>query len=405
MRTRWHLLLAFVIGGTPVVAGVLPDDRADVLYHRYQGGGITIQGPSVLVRKKVGDNFSLSAGYYEDMISSASIDVKLTASPYKENRKQENFSVDYLHGKTTYSAGYIHSREPDYASNTTFYSLSQDMFGDLTTVSLTYKRGWDRVYKDEKDAATGQIINDPHFFGGSSSATADHRGWALGISQILTRSLLASFNYELLEDEGYLQSPYRQIRFLDPTDGKGYRTADQTYPHTRTSNSASLLLKYFLPYRAAVSGQYRYFQDTWGIVGHTFEVDYTHPIKRAVPFLFWPVEGHVVLDGSLRYYRQNAADFYSDLFPRQSYQNFEARDRELAAFNSYAIGFGATYEFPQLSWAPWINKSTVNVRLDHLIIDYSDFRAVYTGSGIAPGTEPLYKLNANVFQVFVSAWY
>ena len=106
--------------------------------HSYNGGDITVTGPAVLVRKKIGDNLSLSAGYYEDMISSASIDVKLSASPYKETRKQENFGVDYLHGKTTYSAGYIHSREPDYNAKTTYYSVSQDMFGDLTTVTMGY---------------------------------------------------------------------------------------------------------------------------------------------------------------------------------------------------------------------------------------------------------------------------
>ena len=37
-------------------AGVLPDDRADALYHRYDGGGIQIQGPSILLRKKLGES-------------------------------------------------------------------------------------------------------------------------------------------------------------------------------------------------------------------------------------------------------------------------------------------------------------------------------------------------------------
>ena len=141
-------LLAMLVITAPVLAGVLPDDRADVMWHAYNGGDITVEGPEVLVRKKVGDNLSLSAGYYEDMISSASIDVKLSASPYHETRKQENAGLDYLHGKTTYSVGYIHSREPDYIADTTFYSVSQDMFGDLTTVTMGYKRAWDNVYRD-----------------------------------------------------------------------------------------------------------------------------------------------------------------------------------------------------------------------------------------------------------------
>ena len=71
------LLAVLAVMGAPAIADVLPDDRADVLYHNYDGGGITIQGPSVLVRKKVGDNnISFFGSYYEDLISSASIDVE-----------------------------------------------------------------------------------------------------------------------------------------------------------------------------------------------------------------------------------------------------------------------------------------------------------------------------------------
>jgi hypothetical protein len=77
LRARWLAAAAFGLG----VAGhadVLPEDRTDVLYHRYDGGGITVQGPSVLVRKKFGDSFSASYQYYEDLISSASLDVLST---------------------------------------------------------------------------------------------------------------------------------------------------------------------------------------------------------------------------------------------------------------------------------------------------------------------------------------
>ncbi|HEY2403856.1 MAG TPA: hypothetical protein VGI23_26120, partial [Steroidobacteraceae bacterium] len=108
-RHRLLTLVLLSVCATPAVTGVLPDDRTDALYHRYQGGGITIQGPSILVQKKITDNFALTANYYEDMISSASIDVKLSASPYKETRKQKSAGFEYLHGKSTYSAGLINS--------------------------------------------------------------------------------------------------------------------------------------------------------------------------------------------------------------------------------------------------------------------------------------------------------
>jgi Protein of unknown function (DUF3570) len=380
-------LLALGIAVAPALAGVLPEDRADVMWHVYKGGDITIQGPSVLVRKKVGDNLSLSANYYEDMISSASIDVKLSASPYHETRKQESLAADYLHGKSTYSAGFITSKEPDYKANTEYFAVSQDMFGDLTTLTLGYRRGWDQVYRDIK-APQGFIENDPTFH-----ERADHRGYSLSLSQILTRNAILGFNYELLTDQGYLANPYRKIRFLSPGQGAGFTLADQVYPNTRTSSSASVQLKYYLPYRAALTGQYRFFHDTWGITAHTAQIDYTHPVRK-----------HLILDGSFRYYHQGPADFYSDLFPRANYQNFMARDRELAAFNSYTVGAGASWLFA-MPFVPALGKNSINLRVDHLMIDYSDFRNALLAGTYGAGNEPLYKLNANIFQVFVSIWF
>jgi hypothetical protein len=379
-------LLALCVIAAPALGGVLPEDRADVMWHNYDGGDITVQGPSVLVQKRVGDSLAFSAGYYEDMISSASIDVKLSASPYHETRKQENVGVQYLHGKTTYSMGYIHSKEPDYIANTTYYSISQDMFGDLTTVTLGYRRAWDQIFRDIKQP-DGEIVNDPTFH-----QRADHRGYSLGISQILTRNLIANFNYDLLTDQGYLANPYRKIRYLSPGVGEGFTLADQVYPNTRTSNAAGIEMKYYLPWRAALTGQYRFFRDTWGVVAHTVGVDYTWPWRQ------W------IFDGTVRWYTQTHADFYSDLFPYANYQNFMARDRELASFTDWTIGAGASYQF-NVPGAPWISRSTANVRYDHLLIDYKDFRNALLANEYGAGNEPLYKLNANIFQIFVSIWF
>jgi hypothetical protein len=81
-----------------------------------------------------------------------------------------------------------------------------------------------------------------------------------------------------------------------------------------------------------------------------------------------------------------------------------ARDRELAAFTDYTVGVGASYEFHVPS-APWISKSSFNVRVEHLTVDYSDFRNALLAGEYGAGNEPLYKLNANIFQVFASLWF
>ena len=75
--------------------------------------------------------------------------------------------------------------------STTYYSISQDMFGDLTTVTLGYTRAWDQIFRDIKQP-DGEIVNDPTFH-----ERADHRSYSLGISQILTRNLIADFKRDI----------------------------------------------------------------------------------------------------------------------------------------------------------------------------------------------------------------
>ncbi|MGB7904841.1 MAG: DUF3570 domain-containing protein [Steroidobacteraceae bacterium] len=357
-------------------AAVLPDDRADVLYHRYDGGGVTIDGPSVLLRKKFAEKYSVSANYYMDMVSSASIDVMTTASPYKEERTQGSLAFDVLQGKTQYSVSYTLSDESDYTANTASFDVSQDMFGDLTTVSFGFSQGWDEVRKRDDDVF---------------KETVDRRNYRFGLQQIVTPRLMAGLNYEVITDEGFLNNPYRSVRYLDDTSARGFSYQPELYPQTRTSNSVSLNARYYLPYRASVHGEYRYYIDTWGIDANTVSLGYTHPWGKR-----W------VFEAGYRWYDQSAADFYSDLFPRVDAQNFLARDKELSTFTSHMISVGATYELPSLGWDR-IRRSTVNLFYDRANYQYEDFRDVTAGG--APGTEELYGFDADVFRLFVSGWF
>jgi len=329
-----------MIGGV-AHASVLPEDRADVLYHLYTGGGVDIDGPSILVRKQVGKSTSFVGNYYLDMVSSASIDVVTTASPYSEERKQWSLGMDYLRGNTTVRVGYTSSVESDYDASTYHVSISQDMFGGLTTLTMSYGLGDDEVGKS----------NDPDF-----ERFLDKQNYGLGLTQILTKNLIATLNFETGTDEGYLNNPYRTVRYFNASDleGRGYSYEEELYPNTRTSNAVGIRARYFLPYRAAIEGEYRFFTDTWDIESHTASLTYVHPWRD---FTF---------TGKFRYHDQTAAHFYSDLFPRKEATNFRGRDKELSPLTSY----------------------------------FSDLRA-----GAVIGEEPLYSLEAAVIQVFFSFWY
>ncbi|HET8690596.1 MAG TPA: DUF3570 domain-containing protein [Steroidobacteraceae bacterium] len=363
----------------PAAAGaaVLADDRADLMYHYYDGGGVTIDGPSLLVRKKFAEKYAVNASYYVDMVSSASIDVVTTASPYKEERTQYGVGFEYLRGKVTYAANFSDSSENDYEAKTASLAIGQDMFGDLTTVSLFFTRGWDDV--SERGNAT-------------FADTVDRRIYGVDVSQIATKSLILGLAYETITEEGFLNNPYRQVRFLDPDAALGYSYEKERYPRTRTGNALGLRARWYLPYRAALEGNYRFYTDTWEIRGHTAEVSYTHPLDDD-----WTFDVHY------RFYTQNAAEFYSDLFPREDFQNFLARDKELASMTSHTLGFGVAWAFKPAR-VEFLSKASVNLRYDHMLFDYDDFRDLRV-TGVAPGTEPLYSFGADVIRLYFSGWF
>jgi len=371
-------------------AAVLPDDRADVFYSSYQGGGMDITGESVLVRKKFTENFALEGNYYIDKVSGASVDVLSNASVIKDERKQKSISVDYIHDKTQYNLSYTNSVERDYISNTTHFSLSQDMFGDLTTITLGFTNSDDKVGENDGTAFKPIITWLGH---------AQSRSYQGGLSQVLTRNLIASASLEVITDQGFLMNPYRSIRYLDPTVPLGYSLGTQVYPNTHTSTAVEGRAKYYLPYRAAASVSYRYYSDTWGIRGNTVEVDYTQPLSN-----IW------ILEGRVRHYSQNHATFYSDLFPFAGSQNFEARDQDLAASTNTTVGAKVTYAFLPEGWKIF-KRGTVTADLSRIQFKYGDFRDIKefndtpAGGNFAPGTEPLYGFYATVYQIYLSMFF
>lgn len=371
---RWLALLSLP---ATLQAAVLPEDRVDILYHSFDGGGVTIDGPSVLVRKNIANTVSVYGNYYVDMVSSASIDVEATASPYSEERAEVSAGLDYLHDKTIMSLSYTRSEEDDYEAQTVGFGISQDFFGDLTTVGLGFSLGSDTVKSNADSSFEDQ---------------ADHRRYSLSLTQILTENLIANLSVETVVDEGYLNNPYRSVRYLDSNSGVGYSYEKELYPRTRNSDAAAIRALYYLPYRASLRAEFRTFSDSWGISADAAELRYTHPFAER-----W------MLELKYRFYDQTQADFYSDLFAFSEATNFRARDKELSSFTTQTLGIGVSYEF-RAGFLSMFDKSTVNLYWDHMQFDYDNFRDV-TQSGFAPGEEPSYRFDADVIRFFLSFWY
>ena len=358
---RLSALLGGVLGGLFAAGGAraldLPADNAEAMFHSYNGGGVNANGPALLVRKSIADRVSLSASYYVDSVSNASIDVVTTASPYKERRNEYTFGADYVYRDSQITFGLSSSKEPDYTANRYSLDISQETFGGMTTVSLGFTRGSDQVGKHDA----------PEF-----SDRATHWQYRVGVTQILTPRWIASANFEAIADDGYLGSPYRIARVFGAA-------VPERNPRTRSSRAMNFRVNGDLGSHDAIHLQYRYFWDTWAIKAHTVELGYSRYFGDK-----W------LADTSLRYYRQGAALFYSD--NALSETTYVSRNRQLSTFDSVGLGAKVAYTWRKV---PGRYEVKLNGGYEYVRYKYSDFTDVRTGTP--------YGFNAGVLQLFVSA--
>ena len=355
--THLPALLGGVLAAGGARAVTLPEDSAEAMLHLYKGGGVTAYGPALLVRKSLADKVSLSASYYIDAVSNASIDVVTTASPFKEKRTEYGFSADYVERDSLITLSTTSSKEPDYTANAVSLDVAQETFGGMTTVNLGFSRGADKV---GKRGSAG-------FFD-----AATHWQYRLGATQILTPHWLMSANLEVISDDGYLGNAYRAARVFGTT-------VPERNPRTRTSRAVKFRVVGDLGSRDAARVEYRYFWDTWAIKAHTLEGGYSRYFGEQ-----W------LADAFVRVYSQNRAVFYSDNATEQT--TYVSRNRQLSTFNSVGLGAKLSYTWKRV---PGQYEIKANGAYELVRFNYRDFTDIRSGSP--------YAFTANVLQLFVSA--
>ena len=374
---RLLVTLTLLFSAGQLYSAVLPEQKVDLIYHSYEGDNTDVDGPAVLVRKNFAEKVSVWGRYYEDVVSGASIDVRAAATSFVEDRIEFGGGLEYLYGKTKLNAGYTNSDSGDYISDSFSLGISHEFFGDLTSVSLSFGFS-DEVVFDVTDTDFEDEVQTESF--------------ALAVSQILTKNIVVGLTAQSIASEGFLNSPYRVVRFDDPTQLDGFGIEDELYPRIRNSDAVAIRYNQYLPYRASIRGEYRTFADSWGIRSDNLRFDYIHPISEDLTLHF-----------NARYYEQSSADFYSDLFAFSEATTFRARDKELSSYSTFSFGAGASYKLPE-STIPFFKNTSVNFFFDRINYNYDDFRDV-TASGFEVGEEPLFGFEALVFRIFVSLRY
>jgi Protein of unknown function (DUF3570) len=362
----WRRLLALfggLLGGLLATGSAravdLPEDNAEALFHYYSGGGVTADGPALLVRKSIYDKVSVLGTYYVDAVSNASIDVVTTASKFRETRTEFGLGLDYVYRDSQITVGGLTSHEPDYTANTGSVDVTQEVFGGMTTVALGFTRGDDTVLKH----------GSPEF-----KDYAKHWQYRVGVTQILTPHWLLALNGEALSDEGYLGSPYRDAIVFGAA-------VPERNPRTRSGRAVNLRVVGDLGWRDSIHAGYRYYWDNWAIKASTAELGYSQYIGDA-----W------LADVFARYYTQTKALFYFN--DAQSETTYVSRNRQLSDFDDVALGAKVSYTVKKV---PGHYDVKVNAAYEYTQFKYKDFTDIRTGN--------LYGYSANIVQLFVTATY
>ena len=355
--------LIFFILLPAVTAETLPEDLAEVMYHSYDGGGVSVDGPALLVRKTMKDRVSLSASYYQDAISGASPDVVASASKYSDTRDEVEVGLSVLLGESLLSLGYADSTENDYDANTFSIDMSQSFFENMSTLNLGFAVGQDVVMRSDNDF----------------SADRDRYNFSLGLSQVLSPSMLMTVNIEGITEEGFLSNPYRSKRVFGSFSGP------EIYPRTRTSTAYAVRLKRRQSSGSVASVGYRYFDDSWDIQAHTFELGYTKQLSEKL-----------VMDINYRYYDQEKASFFNSNF--NGLFEYMASDKELSTYSAHTLGVALSWKlFSEKQF--WFDRGEIAFSYDLMRNEYEDYFAPDQVSADA------YSFDANIFNLNLSVWY
>jgi hypothetical protein len=131
----------------------------------------------------------------------------------------------------------------------------------------------------------------------------------IGVTQVVSRHTLIEANYSYGISDGYLNDPFKIVSVVDSVAGLPDNSAllnvnpdalpyvYENRPDSRQRNNLFFRVAHHLT-RDVVHFSYRYFWDDWGISSNTFDLKYRYEMGRSY------LQPHV------RYYMQDAADFY-----------------------------------------------------------------------------------------------
>jgi hypothetical protein len=293
------------------------DDVATALYVRTDSDSTTVVSPRVHANKSVGESTQVDATYAADVWTSASIDIRTSASVQRVTEQRDELDVSVAHAfeDVALHVGYRLSIENDYDSNGLSAGLAYDFADNAARLELSVNAFHDIVGR------SGQ----PDF-----ARRLDTVNSRLSFTQVLDPSMFAQLTYELAWLDGYQASPYRYVPIASPGIGceDGVPCLPERVPDRRLRHAFALTLRRALGAALSIGATYRMYLDDWALRSHT-----------ALAELGWNAGEHTLLALRLRYYTQGAVDFYEERYTQLPAPDaFLTHDRELSAMSAERVG-------------------------------------------------------------------
>jgi hypothetical protein len=171
----------------------------------------------------------------------------------------------------------------------------------------------------------------------TSSLRKDDSEILLGLTQLLGPDTVATVDFTLGYSDGFLADPYRGVVFDNfPFFGSEYTTFPEKRPGYKFRQIAFFSVQHeFEKIKGAVEATYRFYHDSYGIIGNTVSLQWNQKIGK-----------RIVISPLLRFHTQTAANFYATHFPGDPTDpfstvpvpNYYSADYRLSALNTFTYG-------------------------------------------------------------------
>jgi hypothetical protein len=307
------------------------DALSSAVYVRSDSDHTVVVSPRARAAKKLGDSTEVDVSYAADIWTSASIDIRTSASrAVTEQRDELDFALSQELTDLTLTGSYRYSVENDYESHGATAGGSYNFADNNATVAVN---GY--LFKDSVGRS-----GDPSF-----SRALTIVGTRVSFTQVFDRNMLGQLTYEIGQLNGFQASPYRVVGI----GGTGLGCVGASYclpehePNARTRHAIAVLLRRALTEEISVGANYRFYSDSWGLGSNTVGLQ-----------LGWLAAEKTTLTLRYRFYTQGSVRFYQPIYTTLPAPSaFTTRDREQSPMHDHRIG---------VDWqqkAPIGDKSTV----------------------------------------------